>query len=627
MKKTILRLLLSLFFCTPTALSVEPTVLPAPKQMQTAKGGTALPLSVSAPEIFSAQAQALEGALRQLFPQSGANSANSSTIEIQQAEGLGAEGYRIDIQDSVRIFATETEGVARAAATLLQLGEAGAEGAWFLPRGSLADSPDYAFRAFLVDMGRNPHSPATLREIIDAMWLAKTRYLHLHLTDDQLFSFPSTAFPKLLSEQAGWTLQDWHEMEAYSQARGVTIIPELEAPGHSGILRNEYPEVFGKTPTELASLDSAYEGLTTILEEMMAVFQATPYIHIGCDEAFGVDEHLQRALVNRLHAFLKKHGRETIVWEGPRLGEGENKVNEEVIHMNWRSIEMPAPQMVEAGYRLINANWDPLYVVDHYPRTMFTAVPTQDCYELDLTRFKHINHAFETFHKPLTIRKSEQLLGFCMAWWEGREENVLPLCRQRLTAATARAWNDQGEDSFESFLQRDQKLAGLLARLHPGEKATPTGGWPDRREPSLPGNLAYGKEVTVSAGASQPHFGPQRLTNGATDRFDHFLGFPTKPEALEITIDLEEVTTIDRIEVYEAAVHGSWESYQVQVSRDGRSYRTIGETRKGSRGDSNKVVHPGDQVRARYVRLRTAGCEDLTFPSFSRLCEIMVFGE
>ena len=54
-------------------------------------------------------------------------------------------------------------------------------------------------------------------------------------------------------------------MEAYSQARGVTIIPEFEVPGHSGILRRRYPEVFGKTPTELATLESAFTGVTTIL--------------------------------------------------------------------------------------------------------------------------------------------------------------------------------------------------------------------------------------------------------------------------------------------------------------------------------------------------------------------------
>ena len=86
--------------------------------------------------------------------------------------------------------------------------------------------------------------------------------------------------------------------------------------------------------------------------------------------------------------------------------------------------------------------------------------------------------------------------------------------------------------------RRDARLQALLDTIRPWKGDNPTGGWPDRMEDPTPGNLAHGKPVSVSAGASQPLFGPQRLTNGATDRFDHFLGYPTVPKPLEITIDL-----------------------------------------------------------------------------------------
>ncbi|MDQ8189809.1 family 20 glycosylhydrolase [Roseibacillus persicicus] len=623
------KLILTALLFTPPLAHAAPEVLPTPREMKTSRGATPLPTTILSPEDFAPQAEALQLALAKVTGETFASGTgeNGSSIQFVQAAQLDEEEYLIDTRQDIKLSASSPTGIARASVSFLQLLEKSPDSTWQVPKLTIKDSPDYNFRAFLVDMGRNPHSPETLRRIIDSMWLAKTRYLHLHLTDDQLFSFPSTAYPELLSKNAGWTLADWHEIEAYSQARGVTIIPELEAPGHSGILRGKYPEVFGETPTDLASLDSAYEGLTTILKEMMDVFQATPFIHIGCDEAYGVDEKLQRDLVNRLHAFLKENGRQTIVWEGPRLGKGKNKVNEEVIHMNWRCIEMPAPQMIKEGYRVINATWDPLYVVDHYPRTMFTAVPSKDCYEVDFTRFKHINHAIGTFSNPVTIKKSDQLLGFCLAWWEGREENVIPLCRQRLTAATARAWNDRGETSFDSFLQRDQKLGLLLDTIRPRTLGEPTGGWSDREAEPTPGNLAHGKMVTVSAGASQPFFGPQRLTNGVTERFDHFLGFPTKPEPLEITIDLGKLSTLTKVDVYEAAVGKSWEHYKVEYSKNNKSYKTIGETEKGSRGEGNMVSHPCDNVTARYIRISTEGCQDLTFPSFSRLCEVMVFGE
>ena len=138
--------------------------------------------------------------------------------------------------------------------------------------------------------------------------------------------------------------------------------------------------------------------------------------------AFRID--LQRALINDLHAYLKSKGKETIVWEGPPLGEGDNKVNTEVIHLNWRTIDFPADQMLAAGYRVVNAAWDPLYIVDHYPRNNFTMASPQYIYEtLRLTKFQHFNPGMPTFAKPVESQRSDRLIGFCMPWWEGRDEN------------------------------------------------------------------------------------------------------------------------------------------------------------------------------------------------------------
>jgi len=618
------------FAFLPCALFGSTKLLPAPQRVQQEEGTIALPLRIRCDETFRSQADALGKAMDRITEQSCSvisGEPGQEAINLVLATNLPEEGYQLDTREGVVLQASTPTGIAHATASLLQLAEKNTAGQWRLPRVLIEDAPDFSFRCLLVDMGRNPHSPEVLRRVVDMMWLTKANYLQLHLTDDQLFSFPSTAYPKLLSDRAGWTLDDWHRMEAYSQARGVTIIPELEVPGHSSILRNQYPEVFGKTSTELTTLESAFSGVTTLLTEMMDVFQATPYIHIGGDEAHGVKEDLQRDFINRLNRFVNSRGRQTIVWEGPRLGEGKNKVDENVIHMNWRTINFPAADMLKAGYTIINAAWDPLYIVDHYPRTMFTAVCSEECYNLDLQRFKHVNHGFPTFAEPHRIGSTEQVLGFCMPWWEGREENIVPICRQRLNAATARVWNDRGETSFDAFLQRDEKLQTLLDTIRPWKGQEPTAGWPDRKADPTPGNLAHGKPVSVSAGASQPHFGPQRLTNGATNRFDHFLGYPTVPEPLEITIDLGEVRSIGRVDIFEAAVGKSWEKYEVACSTDKRTWKPIGRTEEGARGETNKVSFTCTSCNARYIRLRTDGCQDLTFPSFSRLCEIMVFEE
>ena len=110
------------------------------------------------------------------------------------------------------------------------------------------------------------------------------------------------------------------------------------------------------------------------------------------------------------------------------MGQGDNKVAEDVLHLNWDTVHFPAQQMLDAGYTVINACWNPLYIVDHYPRTMFTAVPVQGCYDWDIRRFAHVNHGMPTFAKPHVTKTEEGILGYCMPWWEGREENVLALC-------------------------------------------------------------------------------------------------------------------------------------------------------------------------------------------------------
>ncbi len=615
------------------ACAASPAILPAPQLVQEEGGMRELPRQILAEERFRPQATALGHALEAVTGLSisiVAGDRDEDAIRFALTEGLPEEAYRIDTRKGIVLEASKPAGMARATATLLQLSDKGADGRWQLPRVVIEDAPDHPFRGFLVDMARNPHSPEVLRRVIDMMWLAKANYLQVHLTDDHMISWPSTAFPELLSTEAGWTLADWREIEAYSQARGVTIIPELEVPAHSLQLRTIYPEVFGKTPAELATSESAFQGITTLLDEMMDVFQATPYIHIGADEAAEVSEEDQRNLINRLNRFLKTRGRQTLVWEGPPIGRGDNKVDEDVIHLNWRAIDVPPREMLAAGYRIINASWDPLYIVDHYARDRFTMVPSELCYQLDLQQFKHVHPRFRTYETPERIEATDKLLGFCMPWWEGRQENLFPMCRQRLTAATARAWNDTGETSFDSFLTRDAKLEALLETLRPWQGGEPTAGWADRQAAPTPGNLAHGKPVHISTGASQPHFGPQRLTNGATDRFDHFLGYPCLPEPLEITIDLEAVHPIGRIEVFESAQPGhspapTWEEYELAVSRDRQSFESIGKTEQSSRGQTHKVVFLFDPREARYIRIRTRGCKGFRFDNFSRLCEVMAF--
>lgn len=586
---------------------------------------------IAADELFLPQAQAFVTAVKKLggrieLVEDTAAKDGRLVLRVGAMNDVGGEWFRIDLRaGGSEILARRKEGAAFALSALLQeIGGRRGEGAMapevHLQAGSRFSKNDETFRCFMIDMGRNPHSPEVLRQMIDAMWLLRVNYLQLHLSDDQLCSWPSQVFPKIYSESAGWAMQDWKDLESYSQARGVTIIPELDVPGHSAILREQYPEVFGETLTDLATKPEAQAGYEKLIDELLGVFQATPYFHMGGDEAYSVPHEVQRDFINRINVAVKARGKKLIVWEGPKEGTGKSKIATDVLMMNWRTVDFPAQRMLDAGYKIVNAAWDPMYIVDHYPRTMFTAVDLERCYGWDRRRFAHINHEMATYGEGHYVDRDEGIVGFCMPWWEGRQENMLNLCVPRLAAVSAKAWNRGGEQDFKSFLKRYEGFVDVWQKVSGGRLTPFVMAHPRTQK----GNVAFGKMVRVSAGQHQPYFSPARLTNGVTDSFDHFLGFPTKPEPLEITIDLEGAHHVSEVTVYETAQRGSWESYEVFVSKDGEAFESVGKSKKGGRGEGQSVTHKFESRDVSVVKIVTNGCEDLTFPSFSRLCEVIV---
>lgn len=379
------------------------------------------------------------------------NSEDAARLIVRRVDALAAEQYVLEVTSTeIKVDASTLKGLAHATATLLQL--VGSAKSNELPLVRIEDSPSVGYRNFMIDMGRNPHSLELLKETIDLLWFYKIDSLQLHLTDDQRFAWPSEKYPKLWDGLI--SLDQFRELESYANVRGVTIIPELEVPGHSGKLRALYPEVFGKSATDLATSETALDGVKTILDELMDVF-SSPYIHIGGDEAYGVPVTAQRDLINKLHGYLKSKGRQTVVWEGPDCGEGANKVNTDVIHINWRTIAYPPDQMLKDGYRVVNASWDPLYIVDHYPRINFTMTSPQHIFEtLQLTRFKHVNPGIPTFSKPITVEPNERLIGFCMPWWEGREENFFEQNVPRLIPFAEVSWSGGDRRDYREFEPR-----------------------------------------------------------------------------------------------------------------------------------------------------------------------------
>ncbi|WP_044303959.1 family 20 glycosylhydrolase [Rhodopirellula sallentina] len=699
-------LLLTLCISTPNLTAARPLALvPYPTQLSIETGKTlTLPgeLTVRIPDNPSwVEHVEVTGTLIERISQGEhqlrLSDSPDALLQITKDDSLAPESYTLHIDETrLLLKASSLKGLAHGTATIMQL--LGDSEHSQLPCLEIDDAPRTSYRNFMIDMGRNPHSVALLKETIDLLWFYKVDSAQLHLTDDQRIAFPSTAFPNLWDGLI--TLDEFRELEAYAVTRGVTLIPELEVPGHSSMLLKHYPDVFGKNGTELASSPKALKGIKTLLDEMMDVFPSTPYIHVGGDEAFGVPEEYQRDLINTLHEYLKSKGKQTLVWEGPRPGKGANKVNTEVIHLNWRTINYPADQMLKDGYRVVNASWDPLYLVDHYPRTNFTMTSPQHIYEtMSLTRFKHVNPGIPTYSNPIDVQPTDQLLGFCMPWWEGREENYFAQIVPRIIPFAEVAWNPEISRDYSDFASRSAKTESVRRAAHYPVSITPSqlsvsgdsvfqnqtqvtltcnlavapkdGSLPvvrytlDGSEPTTSSELyvgpltlsqsstiraaaflddqpighgsrskltavdptrnkALGKPVTSSVSSGSP-FSVDRITDGGTDNLDFYLGYPASPEPISITIDLESIQTVNRIDVVAYTISGSYEKYTVECSTDGIHFEEVASRLDKPQKPVSHVQHELSPRDVRFVRIRTYGNRDYVFNSFSKIVEVLVY--
>jgi len=293
----------------------------------------------------------------------------SSAKDVQ----LGREGYQLTITpEAVRIAAPSPVGVFYGIQSLRQLlpasierGEFIAGMAWRIPCLVIRDWPRFAWRGFMLDEGRHFHGRRTVMNILDWMALHKLNLLHWHLTDDQGWRIEITHYPRLtqvgawrqgtasgftgdhdgLPHGGFYTQEEIREVVAYAVARNITIVPEIEMPGHSLAALASYPEYsctggpfqvacrFGiHQDIYCAGKDETFIFLQDVLDEVMRLFPSQ-FIHIGGDEVpkrrwkecpacrrriqqQGLkDEHaLQVYFTNRIAKYLAAHERRLVGW-------------------------------------------------------------------------------------------------------------------------------------------------------------------------------------------------------------------------------------------------------------------------------------------------------------------------
>ena len=417
-----------------------------------------------------------------VFEQELTQSATADICLVADAT-LAPDAYVLDSTDRVVIRASAREGVTYGLASALQLikSENGTPSVQAL---HIEDAPEKEYRAFMIDVGFRWHPFDKMLKYVDLCFMYKINHLHLHIADNEVYTLPSKAFPKLPTPKKHYTEEQIRELNRYAAARGVKLVPEFECPGHAKAMNTAYPEIFlnhaegetGKFYNELgdeisplglvcAGSEKAFEGVKTLLAEIVALFPDAPYIHIGGDEAphqmwdqcrdcraymkaHGIKDsgELYSEYVGRVAAYVLSLGKTPMVWEGfPK--ESSHYVPKETVVIAWESHYQLCTDLLENGFKIINASWQPTYLVSSLSRRW----GPEELMNWNVYNWQHWWQHSVARLNPITIPPTDDLLGATMCSWGLNYEQHISRLLENFPAFAERTWTVERRLDWEEY--------------------------------------------------------------------------------------------------------------------------------------------------------------------------------
>ena len=340
----------------------------------------------------------------------GHNNQSAVILKIDSNVVHSPEGYFLKITPRQILLQAATEtGLYYGVQTLLQLLPPQIESnyyvksQWKVPCVEIKDAPAFRYRGIMLDVCRHFLPEERIKKILDVLAMYKINRFHWHLTDDQGWRIQIKRYPKLTkiggtrtdangNRYSGYYTQDQiREIVKYAAARHITVIPEIEMPGHALAALAAYPQysntggpfkprtVWGVEPNVYnPANDSTYTFLSHILDEVCALFPSK-YIHIGGDECPKIrwqespqcqllmkreglknEEELQSYFIKRMEKIVAEKGRKIIGWD--EILEGGIAPSATI--MSWRG-EQGGIDAANAGHDVIMTP-DPVLYLDHY---------------------------------------------------------------------------------------------------------------------------------------------------------------------------------------------------------------------------------------------------------------------
>jgi hypothetical protein len=595
------------------------------------------------------------------------------TVQNREVKKVRDYAHTIEVGEMCVVEGWDYRAVCEGTATLLQALKIG-DGKASLPKMTVTDWPFADYTGYMIDCARQDVSLHALKSAAIAMRFWKVRYLHLHLSDESAMMFPLRKYP-----QAGmyngainngdtpkvWDRAELIKLVEFADARGVTLVPELETPGHCGCYQAALKPALGDPGLRMMDIadDSIYPHLEEIINDMCEVFKSTPYFHIGGDEieldrfktaphvAKYLKDHNMRGIdkgglddllkqhVLRLNEFIKKNGKKTIYWGGYQ-GPPQDPAMTDCIVYSWYA---GAREAQDAGFTTITVPWE-----IRGPRWQWNIFSSN----ADM------------------LKRTDRVLGGSRVAWESESEgyvnaHVYSIERQEGTWAA-----DQPPKSEADLQARARACDAQLEKiLRPVtfklEGKLENGKYTGPLTVTLPGNVPAGCSVHYTMDSTEPtvksarYEGPFQVTGTLRPRaaiFDDrtgelvggyifgpktaYRGFEQslstgKPveasgpkngeEAAELAadgwvdgskfwgsipapqswkVDLQKEYRIDRVHVYPYWDNVRYYQYTVEVSTDGKDWKQVVDASKNTTPETEKGrLHKFDPAPARYVKV------------------------
>ena len=400
----------------------------------------------------------------------------------------GEYALRVEVARVV-LSAADEQGMQYALATLGQLLTV-QDGRVSLPMCEIRDMPDCAHRCVMIDLARNWHPFDYLLSYVDLCWFYKISRLHLHFTDDQSYTLQSALYPKLATEGRSYSPEDIAYLNKYAAERGISLIPEIDVPGHCTPFCQAYPEIFG-TDKIIPQTQEAMDAMQALFGELCDMFPNAEYVHVGGDEAAiekwtvnqacrayaescGIDfacedkrylaERMLANFVQKMADAVMAKGKKVMAWEGfaPAVNEF---VSKDIILHSWENYYQTTPQLLEGGFKIINSSWRPMYVVT--PAAYWTQ---KEVYNWSIYRWTPVHPASPYRGVTVEIPANDNVLGGQLLAWGDTIPTSFPtvaegiaeerrLVAERMAALAENTWNCEKLRDYAAFSEAYEALA------------------------------------------------------------------------------------------------------------------------------------------------------------------------